>query len=248
MLTEYLVLSLEQAFDSTHQRTTLACEVGCSLTLEGGLEQIAGADANTESDGTLLCFSCGVLIDGIRAVESASFKEHGTERSARTLWCHQDDVDILWRYDSSAVVPVNGEAMGVIQSLASGEVRFDARPHLNLSCIGKEHADDGTLLGSLFDGEERLSRHPSVGHGFLVGLAFTLSDNHIEPIVAQVASLARSLDAIADDGDGLVFQYLTCFLQGKLLAGDHSLEYATEIHFSHILNTFFRGTRPLVCW
>ena len=90
---------------------------------------------------------------------------------------------------------------------------LDGRPHLYLSGIGEQHAEDGALLGGLLNREERLARYPSVGDGLVVGLAFALADDDVEAVVAQVACLAGALDAIADDGDDLILQYFACFLQ-----------------------------------
>ena len=83
----------------------------------------------------------------------------------------------------------------------------------NLPGIGEQHTDDCSALGSLLDGEERLARYPSVGHRLVESLALALSDNDVEAVVAQVTGLSGTLYAIADDGDGLVFQYFTCFFQ-----------------------------------
>ena len=61
-----------------------------------------------------------------------------------------------------------------------------------------------------------------------------VSDDDIEAVVAKVACLTRTLDAITENGYCLVLKNLTCFLQRELFAGDYCLYYATEIHFCHI--------------
>ena len=123
--------------------------------------------------------------------------------------------------------------MGEIESLAGGEVLLECGPYAHHGCIGKQAHDDGTLVGCFFNGEERLARNPSVGLCLLEGLALTLADDDVETIVAQVASLAGTLYAIADDGDSLVLQNLTCFLKRELLAGHNFLDDTAKIHFCH---------------
>ena len=103
--------------------------------------------------------------------------------------------------------------MRIIESLAWSQIFLDLWPSLNLSCIREKHADDCTLLSCLLDREEGLAGNPSVGLGLLVGLAFTLTNDNVESIVAQVACLTRTLDTITDDGDCFILQYFTCFLQ-----------------------------------
>ena len=123
--------------------------------------------------------------------------------------------------------------MRIIEGLTRSKVFFDGRPNLNLTSIRKQHADDCTLFCSLFNREESLTWYPSVSNGLFVGLSLTLSNNNVETIVTQVASLTRTLDTITDHGDGFVLQYFTCFLKRELFAGDYGFHDATKIHFCH---------------
>ena len=134
--------------------------------------------------------------------------------------------------------------MGEIQRLACSEVGLDFRPQLHLRGIGKQHAYDCTLLGSFLDGEQRLARHPSVGHSLVVCFALTLAYDDIEPIVTQVASLTGTLYAIAQHCNRLVFQNLTSLLQRKLLAGHYILNDTAKIHFCHFLFSVFMRLMP----
>ena len=65
ILAQHFVLSQQQALDGTHQRAALTGQVIGSLTLEGGLKQIACADTDTEGDGLLLSLAVSVLIDSL---------------------------------------------------------------------------------------------------------------------------------------------------------------------------------------
>ena len=103
--------------------------------------------------------------------------------------------------------------MAVVERLSRGEIFLDSRPHLNLAGIREQHAHDGALFGGLFDGEQGLARHPSVGDCLFIGLAFALSDDDVEAVVAQVAGLTRALNAVADDSDCFVLQHFACLFQ-----------------------------------
>ena len=113
------------------------------------------------------------------------------------------------------------------------QILLDGGPLLNLTSIAQKHAEDGALLSGLLDREQCLTRNPSVGHSLVVGLALTLTNDHIETVVAQVAGLSRTLYTVTDHGDRFILQYFTCFLQRELLAGDYSLHHATKIHLCH---------------
>ena len=65
VLAENLILSGKEALDGTHQRAALAGEVGGSFTLEGGLEEIAGTDADAEGDGVVQGMSGDILVDSV---------------------------------------------------------------------------------------------------------------------------------------------------------------------------------------
>ena len=114
MFAEHLILCFEQSLDGSHERATLTSEVRCRLALERCLKEVASADADTKGDGFLLCLACSILIDSIGAVQSTSFEEHRAERCARTFRSDEDDVDILWRHHTCAVVPVDGETMRIV--------------------------------------------------------------------------------------------------------------------------------------
>ena len=236
ILTEHLVLSEQQTLDSTHQRAALTGKVRGSFALECGLKQVTCTDTDTKGQCLLLGLPRSVLVNGIRAVQTATLAEHRAQRGTRTLRSHHDNIDILGRNNTRAVTPVDCEAVAVVQRLAGLQILLDGGPLLHLTSVRKQHAEDSTLLSSLLDREECLARYPTVSNGLVIGLALTLANDDVETIVAQVASLSRTLHTITDDGNNLILQYFTCFLKRELLAGDYSLDNATKIHFCHNCN------------
>ena len=213
ILAQHFILSQQQALDSTHQTSALTSQVAGSLALESGLKQVTGTDTNTESQRLILSLARSILIDGIRTVQATALAEHRTERGTRTLRSHHDDINILGRNHTRAVAPVDSETMTVVQRLARLQILLDCGPLLHLTSIGEQHAKDCTLLSSLLNREQRLARNPSVSHSLLVGLTLTLTDDDVKAIVAQIASLTRTLNTITDDGDDFILQYFTCFLE-----------------------------------
>ena len=248
VLTQYLVLSQQKTLDSTHQRTALAGEVGSCLALEGGLEHVAGTDTDTQSQSALEGTACSVLIYGIRTVQATAFKEHGAERGTGTLGGNHDNIDVLLGNTTGAVAPCDGETVREVQGLACAQVLLQGGPYAHYGRIGEQAHNDACLVGSLLDGEQGFTGNPTVGNSLLIGLTLTLANDNVETVVAEVASLTRALNAIADNGDGLVLQDFTCFLKRKLLAGYHFFDNAAKIHFCHclcifkiVIVCFFRG-------
>ena len=233
MLTKNIVLSLQQTFDSTHQSTTLTCQVRGSLTLEGCLEQIARADTDTHSQCLLLSLARSILINSVRAVQTATLKEHSTKRCTRTLRSNHDHIDVLWRNNTRTILPVDGETMGIVQCLTSSKMFLDCWPNCNLTSVRKQHTDNCTLLYGLFNREQCLTRHPTVGLSLLVAAALTLTNDDIEAIIAKVTCLTRTLNTITNDGDRLILQHLTCLIQCELFACHDVLNDAAKIHLCH---------------
>ena len=196
VLAQHFVLCQQQALDSTHQRTALAGQIGCSLTLECGLEQITWTDTDTECQYFIQCLTTGILINSIRRVQATAFEEHRAQWSARTFGSHHNDVNIFRRHHARTVTPVNSETMREIQGLARSQIWLDGRPQLHLSCIGKQHANYRTLFGSFLKRKQSLSRHPAVSHSLVVCLTLTLAYNYIKTVITQVTSLTGSLNTI----------------------------------------------------
>ena len=156
----------------------------------------------------------------------------------RALRGDHDDVDVGRRNNARTVAVSDGETVREIECLAGCEVLLDDRPASYLGGIRQENLDDGRTLAGLFDAEEGLTRYPSVCHCLVVSLAGTLADDDIETIVTQVERLAGALYAVTDDGDGLVLQYLTRLVQGKLFTGYNVLGNPSKIHLCHFTEMF----------
>lgn len=111
---------------------------------------------------------------------------------------------------------------------------FDSRPYGDLGSVRQQVLNDGSPLAGLFDFEKRFPGNPAVCDSFVPGFRiFALADDHIETVILQVQRLSRSLNAVADDGDGLALKHFERFAQRKLFAGDNVLLDAAEIHFCH---------------
>ena len=115
---------------------------------------------------------------------------------------------------------------------------LDVRPLLNLSCIGKQHADDGTFFGSLFDRKQRFAGNPTVGNSFVKSFACALTYNNVEAVVTQIACLTGTLNAITDNGDGFIFEHFACFFQWKFFTGSYLFDSSTKINFAILLKMF----------
>ena len=110
---------------------------------------------------------------------------------------------------------------------------LELRPYRHHCCVGKEAHHDACLLCGLIDGEEGLARHPAVGLSLLVGLALTLSDDHVETVVPEVAGLSWPLYTVTDYGDLLVLEYFPCFFKREFIAGDDILVHSAKVHNCH---------------
>ena len=237
IFTEHFILSFKQAFNGTHQRTTLTSKVAGSLTLEGSFEHVSCTDTDTKGNGLFFCLATCILIYGVWAVQATTLTEHGTQTCSRTFGSNHNHVNIAGRNYARTITPIDGKSMWIVQGLARGEIFLDSGPCLYLSCIWEEHTDDCTFFCSFFNREKSLPWHPSISYSLVIGFACTLTNNHIETVVTQIACLTRTLNTIANHCDCFVFQHFVCLFQWKLFTGDYCLYYATKIHFCH--NCFF---------
>ena len=122
------------------------------------------------------------------------------------------------------------------ESLTGGKVLLDGGPLGDNGSIGEKTHDDSATLAGLLDGEESLAGHPSVGHSLVIGLAFALTYNHIEAIVAKVEALAGTLHTIAYYCDSLILESFESLAERIFLTGDDGLFSTAEIEFCHNKN------------
>lgn len=95
----------------------------------------------------------------------------------------------------------------VLTDLALGELRLDGWPGLGLSSITQQVHDDGTLGNGLINLEQVLSFFPTILYSVFPGLTvLPHADNDIHAVVSEVKTLAVTLRAIANQGEGIVLE------------------------------------------
>ena len=90
-------------------------------------------------------------------VDTATLFEERSDSSARAFWCDKDNVNVLWWNDACVILVDDRETVREVKGLLLGEVWLHHFPLSRLGSVGKQVHDDGTLLESLFDGEEVLA-------------------------------------------------------------------------------------------
>ena len=89
------------------------------------------------------------------------------------------------------------------------ELGLDGGPCLGLSGIGEEVHDNGGLANGLVDIEQVLARNPAILHGVLPrGTVLSYTDDDVQAVVTEVETLAVTLRAVADEGEGVVLEVL----------------------------------------
>ena len=229
VFTQYFILSQQQSLNSSHQWTTLTCQVRSSFTLESSFKQISWTYTDTQCNGTIHSFTRSILIDSVRRVQTTTFEEHSTQWSTRTFRSYHDYVDIFLRNYTCTVAPSDSETMREVKSFSRSQVRFDSRPYRHYGCIRQQAHNDSTFLTSLLNAKQCFTRYPSVSYCFLISLTRTLSNDYVETVIAQVACLSRSLYTITDHCNCFIFQNFTCFFQRKLFAGHYILSNTAKI-------------------
>ena len=147
-----------------------------------------------------------------------------------------DSIHIGRRHDAGALLVGDAEAVGEIECLAGCQVLLHRRPERDLCRVGEQVLNHGSLLAGLLDLEERLARHPAVGHRLVPRFAvLPLPHDHIEAVVTQVERLPGALHTITDHGDRLILHHLLSLAQRKLVAGHYVLFNPAKIHFCHIV-------------
>ena len=242
---ERFKLSLHNASESTHENTALANEIARDLVLERGGEEIARADGDTDGlrnvlDGLGLH---AVGLESVGAVDASAGEEVAADGSTRTLGGHHHEANTLLGLDASELVVNVAEAVREVEILAGSDVLFNRLPNLTNRAVGNEHHDDIALVGSLLDGKESLALNPAILLGAVpagVGLGvLALTNDHIEAVIAHIERLARTLNAIAENCNGLALKNLLSLSKGELLAGRDVFCNCTELDFHFYLSLNF---------
>lgn len=91
--------------------------------------------------------------------------------------------------------------------LAFGQLRLNGGPCLGLGSIGEQVHDDGTLGNGFVHLEQICAWHPTILHSFLPRCAIlSHTDDDIETVVAEIETLAVTLRAVADQGEGVILE------------------------------------------
>ncbi len=234
---ENVILGLHHAGQGAHEHAAFAGQVTVHFLLEGGREEVAGADADAEGDATFLGATRGILAHGVARVDSSAGKEVAADIQARALGRDHDHVHVFRRDDARLALIDDGESVREVHGVAGFQVGLDGWPDFSLGGVGDKDLDDGAALDGLRDGEEGFTGDPAVLAGAVpVTLEFRcLADDDVEAIILQVKCLGGALDSVADDGDGFFFQDFARLGNRELLAGYHGFILAAKINQCHEL-------------
>ena len=109
------------------------------------------------------------------------------------------------------------------------------RPFGLLSRIGQKILDDCRFADDFPDiFEQRFPFHPSVSHCIRPALsALPLTNDDVDPVVAQVQRLGRPLHAVAEDGDRLALQHLARLRHREFLSRNDLFLRSAKINDCH---------------
>lgn len=94
-----------------------------------------------------------------------------------------------------------------IPHLLLGEEGLDSGPSLGLGSVGEQIHDDGTLANGLVNVEKVLSGNPAILFSLLPrSTVLPHTDNDVETVVTEIETLAVTLRAITDEGEGVVLE------------------------------------------
>ena len=100
-------------------------------------------------------------------------------------------------------------AVSVMKSYLALELGLDGRPCLGLGGIGEEVHDNSGLANGLVNVEQVLAGDPAILHGVLPrGTVLSYTDDDVQAVVTEVETLAVTLRAVADKGEGIVLEVL----------------------------------------
>ena len=100
-------------------------------------------------------------------------------------------------------------AVLVMKSYLALELGLDGRPCLGLGGVGEEVHDNGGLANGLVNVEQVLAGDPAILHGVLPrGTVLSYTDDDVQAVVTEVETLAVTLRAVADEGEGIVLEVL----------------------------------------
>ena len=238
VLAKNVVLRFHNTREATHQDATLPDEVGGHFFFEGGREEIARADTDTESHTAFFGVAGRVLMNRKAGVDARAAEEVAANVEAGTFRSNEDYIHVFRRNDFGEIVINDRETVAEVEGVARIQIAFDLRPADFLRSIRQEVLNNGTLLNGFFDFEERFARHKAVFFRAVPVLheLFGLPHNNVEAIVAQVQRLGRTLYTIPDDRDGFFFENLAGFRQREFFTSDDGFFCSAKINNCHDLS------------
>lgn len=91
--------------------------------------------------------------------------------------------------------------------LSFGQLRLDRRPSLALSSITEQIHDNGALGNSFVHFEQVGAGNPTILYRFFPRCAILSNTNdNIETIIAKIETLTMTLGAVANKGEGIIFE------------------------------------------
>jgi len=179
-------------------------EVGFTLFLESGFDHAGTCATNTSCpcERDAVCCIRGAFEDRNQRWNALALNKLATNHMARALWSNHDDVNTFRSLDQ---LEVDREAVGEGECLAFGKVRSDVVfVDLRLLHVRYSDHDDVRLLNSFSSFED----FETLALGDVPGLATVVEANdYILAAVLQVLGVCVTLGTVADDGEGLPFEY-----------------------------------------
>src|SRR5664279_1067216 len=134
-VSQNLVLGGKNALDRTHQRAAFAGQITVYFFLEIGFKQVSATHGDTQCSNPFLGSACGILENGVTAIQSTTLQEHPSEGSTGSLGGNQEYVYIGRWNDTRLFFERDAEAMGKVQCLSFRQVFFYGGPEFDLCSI-----------------------------------------------------------------------------------------------------------------
>lgn len=197
--TQYLVLSSKHPLKTSHQASTLAVQVAVHLLLKSGFVEITRSDCDSHGNSLFQGFARDILMHGNARIDTSAGQELRSHSSSASLWCAENDINVLGRNNASLVLVDDTEAVREIEGLVFGEILAQPWPRLALCSVAEQIHEDTSLCSRFFNCEQILAGNPAVCHSFLPRLTvFADTNNDIHTIVTQIETLSVALTSVPE--------------------------------------------------
>ena len=133
---KFVVLSFHHTRQRTHEDAAFPGQVGVHFLFEGGREEIARADGNTECNRTLLSATGRILMDGEAGIDAGAFEEVDSHTAPGSLGGNQRHVHMRRRDHAGIILERDGESVREVKHIAFVEMFHNAGPLRTLTGIG----------------------------------------------------------------------------------------------------------------